>query len=154
MLTDTALRAGNIMTRDVATIDPDASVREAARIMAQRHISGLPVVTAAGKVVGIVSENDLLCWSNEPGEKQAWWLNMLAEGYDLAPNFMELLKVEREKVKNVMSQDVTTIEEDLPLAEVAKLIVAKSVKRLPVLKAGKLVGVVSRADLVRAVSGI
>jgi CBS-domain-containing membrane protein len=103
-------------------------------------------------VVGMVSENDLLQWSDKPGEKQAWWLNMLAEGFELAPDFLDVIQSEREKVRGVMKTEIATVAEDTSLSDIAKLFVAKSIKRVPVLHDGKLVGVVSRADLVQALA--
>jgi CBS domain-containing protein len=150
MLEASKLTAGDIMTRDVITVFPHTSLRYVAKLLAENHLSGLPVVDDAHHVVGIVTENDLLKWSDEPGEKQTWWLDMLAEGSQLAPDFLDLIRVEGEKVRTVMKTDVATITESLSVTDIAKLMVAKSIKRVPVLRDSKLVGVVSRADLVRA----
>jgi len=152
MLEGSKLTAGDIMTRDVCTVFPHTSLRYVARLLSDRRISGVPVVDDDGRIVGIVTENDLLQWSDKPGEKQAWWLDMLAEGFDLAPGFLDVVQSEHDKVRGVMSTDITTVTEDASVAEVAKLIVAKSVKRLPVLRDGRLVGIVSRGDLVRALA--
>ena len=152
MLEGSKLTAGDIMTRDVCTVFPHTSLRYVARLLSDRRISGVPVVDDDGCIVGIVTENDLLQWSDKPGEKQAWWLDMLAEGFDLAPGFLDVVQSEHDKVRGVMSTDITTVTEDASVAEVAKLIVAKSVKRLPVLRDGRLVGIVSRGDLVRALA--
>jgi CBS domain-containing protein len=150
MLENSKLTAADIMTRDVITVFPHTSLRYVAKLLAENHLSGLPVVDDAQHVVGIVTENDLLKWSDGPGDKQTWWLNMLAEGSQLAPDFLDMIRVEGEKVRTVMKTDVATITESLPVTDIAKLMVAKSVKRVPVLRNSKLVGVVSRADLVRA----
>ncbi len=152
MLEESNLTAGDIMTRAVVTVSPEASVRQVAKLLAEHNISGLPVVGQDGLVLGIVSENDLLQWSDEPGEKQSWWLNMLAEGTELAPDFLALIKSENEKVRRVMKANIITVAENAKIADIAKLIVAHGIKRVPVLKDGKLVGIVSRADLVRALA--
>lgn len=152
MLESSALTAGDIMTRDVVTAFPHTSLRYVAKLLAERHISGLPVIDEDHHVVGMVSENDLLQWSDQPGEKQAWWLNMLAEGSELSPDFLDLVQAEHEKVQRVMHTDIATVTEATPVTAVAKLLVEKSIKRLPVVRDGKLVGVVSRADLVRALA--
>ena len=152
MLEGSRLTARDIMTRDVVTVFPHTSLRYVAKLLAGRHISGVPVVDDDGQVVGIVSENDLLQWSDQPGEKQAWWLNMLADGFELSADFLDVIQSEREKVRGVMKTDVATVTEDTPATDIAKLIVAKSVKRVPVVRNGKLVGIVSRADLVRALA--
>jgi CBS domain-containing protein len=152
MFNSSNLRAEDVMTRNVLTVFPHSSIRHAAKVMAENHISGLPVVTENGTVIGLISEGDLMSWSDEPGERQAWWLNMLAEGYDLAPNFLDVVQAERENVKSVMSRDVATIGANMTLTEIAKLLVEKRLKRLPVARSGKLIGIVSRADLVRALA--
>ena len=140
------------MTRDVVTVFPHTSLRYVAKLLAERDISGMPVVDEDRHVVGMVSENDLLKWSDTPGEKQAWWLNMLAEGFELAPDFLDVIQSEREKVRGVMKTEIAAVAEDTPLSDIAKLFVARSIKRAPVLHDGKLVGVVSRADLVQALA--
>src|SRR5579864_3636883 len=99
MLEGSRLTARDIMTRDVVTVSPHTSLRYVAKLLAGRHISGVPVVDDDGQVVGIVSENDLLQWSDQPGEKQAWWLNMLADGFELSADFLDVIQSEREKVR-------------------------------------------------------
>jgi len=149
MLEGSKLTAGDIMTRDVCTVFPHTSLRYVAKLLSERRISGVPVVDDHGRVVGIVTENDLLRWSDRPGEQQAWWLDMLADGFDTAPGFLDVVQSERDKVGGVMRTDITTVAEDASVADVARLIVAHSIKRVPVLRDGRLVGVVSRGDLVR-----
>ncbi len=139
-----------VMTRTVATVTPDTTIREAAKIMSASRVSGLPVVDAAGRVVGIVTEKDLLRSRLEDQKREAWWLNLLAEGEKLAPDFIEYARAGNDMVRRVMHADPLTIAEDTPLAEIAALMVEKGIKRLPVVTDGKLVGIVSRADLVRA----
>ena len=152
MLEGSKLTAGEIMTRDVISVLPHTSIRYVAKLLVDRHVSGLPVLDEDQRLVGMVTENDLLKWSGAPGEKQAWWLDMLAEGHGLASDFLDLARVEGEKVRTVMTTEVATIAETMPVADVAKLMVAKAIKRVPVLRNGKLVGIVSRADLVRALA--
>ena len=152
MLEESSLTAGDIMTRKVTTVFPHTSLRYVAKLLWEHHISGVPVVDDDHHVVGIVSENDLLQWSDEPSEKQAWWLNMLAEGFELAPDFLDIVRSEREKVRTAMKTDVMTIGEAVSVADIAKLMVSKGIKRLPVVRDGRLVGIVTRADLVRALA--
>ena len=152
MLKGSAKRARDVMTCDVVTAFPHSSLRYVAKLMARHQISGLPVVDEKNNVLGLVSETDLLTWSDAPGEKQAWWLDMLAEGYELAPDFLDVVQAEREKVREIMTTGVVSVDEDTPLADIAKLMVGKSVKRVPVLRDGKLVGIVSRGDLIRALA--
>ncbi len=152
MLEDSRLTAADVMTRDVVTVFPHTSIRYVAKLLSERHISGIPVVDDDHRVVGIVTENDLLSWSDAPGEKQAWWLDMLAEGFELSPDFLDVIQAEREKVRGVMKTDIVSVGETASVGDIARLMIEKSVKRVPVLRDGKLVGIVSRADLVRAVA--
>lgn len=150
MLQDSAIRAGEIMTREVVTAFADSSLRHVAKLMAEHRISGLPVIDTAGHLIGLVTQNDLLNWSEEPGERQSWWLNLLAEGQEISPEYLDLLRSEREKVHNVMNKNVISIPEDMLLGDIAKLLAKHKIKRVPVVRDGKLVGVVSRSDLISA----
>jgi CBS domain-containing protein len=147
---DLDMKAADIMTRDVVTVPPHASIRYVAKVMAERHVSGLPVVEESGRLVGMVTEGDLISWRGGSGEGEAWWLDMLAEGFEIAPDYLDAVQGEREKVRNVMKTDLVTATESTPLIAVARLMTERKVKRLPVLRDGKLVGIVARADLVRA----
>jgi CBS domain-containing protein len=152
MLEAAAYTAGDLMTRDVAVVHPETSLREAVTIMARRGISGMPVVDATGAVVGMLSEGDLVRWQEGQSAKQARWLDMLADGFALAPAFIEGLRSEANKVKTVMVQEVTAVDEATPARRIARLMHAKGIKRVPVLRDGKLVGIVARSDLVRALA--
>lgn len=152
MLDGSQLTARDIMTREAITVFPHTSLRYVAKLLAEHHISGVPVVDDQHLLVGIVSEGDLLEWADEPSEKQAWWLNMLADGFELAPDFLDVVRSEREKVRTVMKTDVATVAETTPVADIAKLLVAKSIKRVPVVHGRKVVGMVTRADLIRALA--
>ncbi len=140
------------MTRDIVVVHPDNSLMEAVKLMARRGISGLPVVDAAGAIVGMLTEGDLVRWHEEHSEKQARWLDMLAEGGNLAPAFLESIRDEHHKVKSAMSSAVITASEDTPAREIASLMMSKGIKRVPVLRDGRLVGIVARSDLVRALA--
>lgn len=150
MFEESGITAGDLMTRDVAVVHPDTSLMEAVKLMARRGISGVPVVDAAGTIVGMLTEGDLVRWHEGYSEKQAQWLDMLAEGGNLAPAFLESIRNERNKVKVAMSGGVITAREDTPGREIARLMTSKGIKRVPVLREGKLVGIVARSDLVRA----
>jgi CBS domain-containing protein len=152
MLEQAAFTAGDLMTRDVAVVRPDASVRDAVRAMMKQRISGIPVVDDQGSVVGMLTEGDLLRWHEGYTERQAHWLEMLAEGLELAPEFLKGILEQNSKVHTVMTKDVATVTEDMPAREVAHLMYKKNIKRVPVVRDGKPVGVVSRSDLIRALS--
>jgi CBS domain-containing protein len=152
MLDEAIYTAGDLMTRDVAVVHPDTSLLEAVKMMAHRRISGMPVLDNAGNVLGMLSEGDLVRWHEGYTEKQGRWLDMLAEGGDLAPQFLQELKEQRRKVKSVMATGATTVTEDMPAREIATLMCTKNIKRVPVVREGKLVGIVARSDLVRSLA--
>jgi len=152
MLDEAIFRAGDLMTRDVAVVHPETSLLEAVKLMARRRISGMPVVDNAGALVGMISEGDLVRWHEGFTERQARWLDMLAECLDLAAAFLAGIQEQNRKVKSVMSPGVTTVTEDMPARDVASLMCAKNIKRVPVVRDGKLVGIVARSDLIRALA--
>ena len=116
--------ASDIMTRKVCTIHPEASVQEAAQLLSSERISGAPVVNAAGMIIGIVTEADIIS------------------------------KVDREGlcVADIMSHEIIAVKEETPISEIAELLARRRIKRVPVLCNGKPVGIVSRADIVDAVA--
>jgi len=147
------LTAAEIMTKNVKTVRPDASVAEIARLLCDHQISAVPVCDAEGQVVGMLSEGDLLRpVGHEQSAKRAWWLNLLAEGTDLAPSFLECISVENQRAGNLMITPVVTASPDNSVPELADLLMRHHIKRLPILREGKLVGIVSRADLIRALA--
>lgn len=152
MLDDAIFKAGDLMTRDVAVVHPETSLLEAVKLMAGRRISGVPVVDDAGTIVGMLSEGDLVRWHEGYTERQARWLDMLAEGFELAPAFLQGIQEQHRKVKSVMSSGATTVTEDVPAREVANLMYEKNIKRVPVVRDGRLVGIVARFDLIRALA--
>jgi len=152
MLDDAVFTAGDLMTRDVAVVHPETSLLEAVKLMARRRISGMPVVDDAGTILGIISEGDLVRWHEGYSERQARWLDMLADGFELAPAFLEGIQEQRRKVNSVMSSSVTTVTEETLARDVARLMYAAGIKRVPVVRGGKLVGIVARSDLVRALA--
>ena len=150
MFDNSLIFAEDLMTRDVATVHPETSLLTAVKLMATRHISGLPVVDDVGKPVGMLTEGDLLRWHGEFSERQAWWLDHLADGTDLAPSFLAVLKAEKRKVAGIMAHEVMTVTPETSARDIAKLFFEKNIKRVPVVKDDKIMGLVSRADLIRA----
>ena len=144
------MKAHQIMSRDVVTVTPAMPVRDIAALMTEKRISGVPVVSADGTVVGIVSESDLLRRAEigtVPPRK--WWLNFFSDPDALARQYT---KTHGLRAENVMTHPVISVGEDADLSEIARTLDEHKVKRLPVLQDGKLVGIISRADIVRALS--
>ena len=152
MLDESVVTAADVMTRDVAVVHPETSLLEAVTMMARRKISGMPVVDAAGTVIGMLSEGDLVRWHEGHTDRQRHWLEMLAEGTDLAPAFLDAIREQRHKVRAVMAHCVTSITEDTQAREIASIMYDRNIKRLPVMRDGRLVGIVARSDLVRALA--
>jgi len=146
------MRAMDVMTTDVITVDPEMTVQGMATLLAERGISGAPVVDSSGRLVGVVSEGDLLHRAEigtahrHRERRRSWWLDHFAS--DLA---REYVKSHGRTVKDIMTRDVVTVTEDTELAEVAAVLEAKRIKRVPVMRDDKVVGIISRANIVRAV---
>ena len=146
------MRAHQIMTRQVITVATGAAVLEAANIMLQKHISGLPVVDEAGKLVGIVSQGDFIR-RVEIGtqRKRGRWLKFLLGPGKAASDFVH----ERgRKVAEIMTPDPCTVTEDATLEAIVELMERNNVKRLPVMRGDRLVGIVTRTNLLSAVAGL
>jgi CBS domain-containing protein len=150
------MRAMDVMTTSVVTVSPDSSVRDLAALLSERGISGVPVVDQANRLVGIISEGDLLHRA-ETGtdrrteKRRARWLDSLTSDRELARDYA---KSHGRKVADIMTRDVITVSETTDLAEIADLFETKRIKRVPVLRDGNLVGIVSRANLVRALAAV
>ena len=150
MLEQAKIVASDIMTHDVAVVHPDTTLLDALKVMASHRISGLPVVDEQGTLVGMMSEGDVLGWHEGFSAREARWFDLLAEGFELAPDFLREVQEQHRKIKAVMSSNPITVTETTPAREIASLMYAHSIKRVPVMRDGKLVGIISRADLVRA----
>jgi CBS domain-containing protein len=146
------MRAHQIMTRSVVTVAPETAILEAANLMLQRHVSGLPVVDAAGKLVGIVSEGDFIRRSEIGTQrKRGRWLRFILGTAGAATDFV---REHGRKVSEVMTREPLTITEETALDEIVATMETNGVKRLPVMRSGKLVGIVSRANLLQAVASL
>jgi CBS domain-containing protein len=146
------MRAHQIMTRDVVTVGPDASILEAARLMLDRHISGLPVLDKDGKLIGIISEGDFIRRAEIGTQRRRpRWLQFFV-GPGREAN--EFVRQSGRKVEEIMTHDPVTVSEDTALEELVSLMEKHDVKRFPVIRGEKLVGIVTRANLLRAVASL
>jgi CBS domain-containing protein len=144
------MQARDLMVSPVVTVQPSASVKEVAKLLLEQGISAVPVVDEQGKLVGVVSEGDLLHRSEIGSERRrSWWLLGLTDEETLAA---EYVKAHARKVADVMTRKVITAAPDASLHELATLMEANAIKRVPIVEDGRLVGIVSRANLVRALA--
>ncbi len=144
------MKALDVMVRDVVTVKPGDPVAEAVRLLAEHDVSALPVVDTNENVVGVISEADLLHREEIGTEKQRpWWLEAVTPASTLAGEFT---KSHGRRVEEVMSTDVVSAAEDTPVGEIATILERHRIKRVPILRGGKLVGVVSRSNLIQALA--
>jgi CBS domain-containing protein len=142
------MRANEIMTPDVISADPDATVLQAARYMLQHHISGLPVIDKSGALVGILSEGDFLRRREIHTEQRpSRWLEFLMGPGKMAAEYTH---THGSKVSEVMTTRVHSVSEDTPIEKIVELMEKRRIKRVPVLRGNKVVGIVTRANLMHA----
>lgn len=144
------MKAKDVMTEDVVSVREDASVESIARLLLQRRISAVPVTDGDGRPVGIVSEDDLMRRPEASTERRpSWWLELLQGPDERAAQY---IKSHGLVARDVMTRHPFTVSENAPLEKVASLLEQEHVKRVPVLRGGKMVGIVSRADLLHALA--
>jgi len=142
------MNAADMMAQPVISVAPDTTVAEAARLMLQHRISGLPVVDPSGRVVGVVSEGDFLRRAETGTERhRPRWLEFVTAPGRLAQDYAH---AHARKVRDVMTAQVHSVAPETPVEEIIQLMERRRIKRLPVIEADRLVGIVTRADLVRA----
>jgi CBS domain-containing protein len=147
------ITAASIMTRKVVFAAPDDPVAKIARLLSDHRISAVPVCGAHGHLLGMVSEGDLMRPFGEANAlKREWWLEMLAEGTDLAPAFLDYIKQDNRTAADLMTAPVITAGEGTSLTDLAELLSGHLIKRVPVMNGGKMTGIVSRSDIVRALA--
>ena len=146
------MKAADVMVANVITVGPDACVQDVARTLLGARISGVPVVGPKGELLGIVSEGDLMRRVEAgTGRRRPWWLAMFTGKEVLAAEF---IKEHSRKVTDVMTRDVVTATPDTPLWTIANLLEKNAVKRVPIVQDGKVVGIVSRANLLQALASL
>jgi CBS domain-containing protein len=146
------MKAADVMVRRVITVSADASVQDVARLLLKNRISAVPVLDEGGKLLGIVSEGDLMRRPEAGTERRrSWWLDMFTTNETLAAEFA---KSHARRASDVMTRSVVTANPDTSLSEIADLLEKNAIKRVPVVKRGKLVGIVSRANLLQALASV
>jgi CBS domain-containing protein len=146
------MRAHQIMTRPVITVAPETPIVDAANTMLQRHVSGLPVVDKVGQLVGIISEGDFIRRSEIGTQRRRGrFLKFILGSGKEATDFVH---EHGRKVAEIMTPDPLTINEDTDLEKIVEFMERNGVKRLPVMRGDKLVGIVSRSNLLQAVASL
>jgi CBS domain-containing protein len=146
------MKAADVMVSNVISVGQDASVQEVAEVLLRNRVSAVPVLGPKAELVGIVSEGDLMRRPEAGTERRhSWWLGLIASNEGLAS---EYIKSHSRKVVDVMTRRVVTATPDTPVADVAALLEKHAIKRVPIVKDGKIVGIVSRANLLQALASL
>lgn len=144
------MKAADIMTTQVVTANDESRIADVANLLLQNHISAVPVVDGSGKLVGIVSEGDLVRRAEIGTQsRHSWWLEMFSSPEALA---REYIKEHGQRARDIMTKNVVTVGPDASLDVIANLLESHRIKRVPVVENDKLVGIVSRSNLVRALA--
>ena len=146
------MNARDIMSKPVVSVHPDTPLREVAKLMLDKGITAVPVVDDNGAPIGIVSEDDLI---RPDRAREAWrqsWLEVFAEGEPLAPELLDWLHSQSHIARAVMSAPVITVSEDTELGEIARVLVTHRIKRVPVVRDGRVTGIIARGDLLRVLA--
>ena len=142
------MKAKDVMTEDVVSVGPETTVRDIARLLLEHRISAVPVLGKGGRLLGIVSEGDLMRRTETHTERpRSWWLSLL-DGPDGGAE--RYLKTHGLTARDVMTAQPLTVKEGTPLEKIATLLERKRIKRVPVMRGAKVVGIVSRANLLHA----
>jgi CBS-domain-containing membrane protein len=144
------MKAKDVMTTRVVVVMGDTSVSELANRLLQHRVSAAPVVDKVGKLIGIVSEGDLLRHVGPERTPRSWWLGLFNEDAEAK----DYIKAHGRHVRDVMTRDVISVTEDTPVAEIAELLETRQIKRVPVVRDGRVVGIVSRANLIHGLAAM
>jgi len=144
------MKARDVMTSHAISVGPDLPVQAVANSLVKNGISAVPVVGNDGKLLGIISEGDLIRRVETGTERRrSWWLEMISSGRSLAAEFA---KTHGLKAEDIMTTFVITADQDMPLHEIAELMERHGVKRVPIVENEQVIGIVSRANLVQALA--
>jgi len=147
------LKAKDLMTTDVITVSPDATVEELGRLFIEKQISGAPVVDAAGKLFGVVTENDLISKNSRLHIPTVLRLFDAFIALGTSKLELEMRKITASSVSEVCVRKVVTINEETPIDEIATIMNEKKIHLLPVLREGRVVGIIGKKDLIRGIAG-
>jgi CBS domain-containing protein len=143
------MKAQDVMTTEVVTVSPDTSIAEAASVMLDSRISGLPVVSQDGKLAGILTEGDLMRRAELVTTRRPWWAALGSSAEERSTAYS---KAHGLTVGDVMTRDVATVDTGAALDQVAMLFETRGIKRAPVMRGGRMVGIVSRANLLQGLA--
>lgn len=148
-----AIEARDLMNRKVVTASPDMTASQLVQLLAAADVSAVPVLEAGGRLVGMVSESDILrLFTATSREHRTRWLDMLAEGESLSPQFLRAIQLDKRRIATMMTRIVISVAPATGFQEIAALLDKHHIKRVPVVENGELVGIVSRTDIVRAIA--
>jgi len=147
------MKASDVIVANIISVSPAAPVREVARVLLSNQISAVPVLDELGRLIGIVSEGDLIRRAELHTEhRRSWWLSLFSNK-DKEALAVEFMKAHSQSVTDVMTRDVITAAPDTPLREIAGLLEKNHIKRVPIIdEEGKVLGIVSRANLIQALA--
>lgn len=138
----------DVMTRYVITVSPETPIHDAARLMVEHGVSGLPVVDGEGRLVGIISDGDLIV-RHRRRKDTPWWHSFFTDGEQIAREYRRAIGI---TVADVMTQPVVSISPVWGIEVAASILDSRNIRRLPVVLDGRLVGIVSRADIIKALA--
>lgn len=144
------MQAKDIMTTEVVTVTSDSRVEDIAKLLLERNISAVPVVDTNGKIIGIVSEGDLIRRrESETGGHRSWWLDLLTSPEERA---REYVKIHGHIAGDIMTREIVSVAEETAVGEIARILEKRRIKRVPVMRNGEIVGIVSRANLLQGLA--
>ena len=147
------MKAADIMSSPAIYVMDETPVGEIARVLLDHGISAVPVIGELGDLVGMVSEGDLVAHTAPTdGKRRSWWLDIIEKSSVTHEEFRNYVARHGLRAKDVMSSGVVTVDEETPITIIAELLQRKAIKRVPVLKKGRMVGIVSRANLLAALA--
>jgi CBS domain-containing protein len=147
------MNARDVMSKPVVSVHPDTSTREIARLLVEKTVTAVPVVDENEAPIGMVSEGDLIRPERAAREaKHRSWLEILAEGEPISDELLAWLHSQDHSARAVMSSPVVTVSEDTELGEIARVLVTHRIKRVPVVRDGRVTGIVARGDVLRALA--